>query len=147
MKQPKRHTPTFWTQRSRVKCRVILQTNTMTDMSFLTCFVPMYAYTCWYKWSFQKMPHTYKDVEKRHLKATYITVDHWETLAQDRQQWRQAIHKGKVILKKIYHKNINMIKISAMAFLMLLPLSSFVSIAGEASNFKSHYSLTNEQSM
>ena len=37
----------------------------------------------------------YKDVVKRHLKATHITVDHWETLAQDRQQWRQAIHKGK----------------------------------------------------
>ena len=37
----------------------------------------------------------YKDVVKRHLKATHITVDHWETLAKDRQQWRQAIHKGK----------------------------------------------------
>ena len=37
----------------------------------------------------------YKDVVKRHLKATHITVDHWEILAQDRQQWRQAIHKGK----------------------------------------------------
>ena len=29
------------------------------------------------------------------IKATHITVDHWETLAQDRQQWRQAIHTGK----------------------------------------------------
>ena len=37
----------------------------------------------------------YKHVVKRHLKATHITVDHWETLAQDRQRWRQAIHKGK----------------------------------------------------
>ena len=37
----------------------------------------------------------YKDVVKQHLKATHITVDHWETLALDRQQWRQAIHKGK----------------------------------------------------
>ena len=37
----------------------------------------------------------YNDVVKRHLKATHITVDHWETLAQDRQQWRQAIHNGK----------------------------------------------------
>ena len=37
----------------------------------------------------------YKDGVKRHLKATHITVDHWETLAQDRQQWRQAIHKRK----------------------------------------------------
>ena len=37
----------------------------------------------------------YKDVVKRHLKATNITVDHWETLAQDRQHWRQAIHNGK----------------------------------------------------
>ena len=36
----------------------------------------------------------YKDVVKRHLKATYITVDYWETIAQDRQHWRQAIHKG-----------------------------------------------------
>ena len=36
----------------------------------------------------------YKDVGKRHLKATHITVDNWETLAQDRQQWRQAIYKG-----------------------------------------------------
>ena len=26
----------------------------------------------------------YKDVVKRHLKATHITVDHWETLAQHR---------------------------------------------------------------
>ena len=37
----------------------------------------------------------YKDVVKRHLKATHITVDHCETLAQDRQQWRQAIHTVK----------------------------------------------------
>ena len=37
----------------------------------------------------------YKDVVKRHLKTTHITVDHWETHAQDRQQWRQAIHRGK----------------------------------------------------
>ena len=37
----------------------------------------------------------YKDVVKRHIKAKHITVDHWETLAQDRQQWRQVIHKGK----------------------------------------------------
>ena len=36
----------------------------------------------------------YKYLVIRHLKATHITVDHWETLAQDRQQWRQAIHKG-----------------------------------------------------
>jgi predicted GTPase len=88
----------------------------------------------------------YKDVVKRHLKATHITVDHWETLAQDRQQWRQAIHKGKATLKKRYHKNTNMITISAMAFLMLLPLSSSVSTAGEALNHKLDYSLTNEQS-
>ena len=43
VKQPKRHTPTFCTMRSRVKCRVILQTIIMTDMSFQTCFVPMYV--------------------------------------------------------------------------------------------------------
>ena len=42
----------------------------------------------------------YKDVVKRHLKATHITVDNWKTLAQDRQQWRQAIHKGKSHIEK-----------------------------------------------
>ena len=36
----------------------------------------------------------YKDVVKRHLKATHIAVVTWVTLAQDRQRWRQAIHKG-----------------------------------------------------
>ena len=42
---------------------------------------------------------------KRHLKATHITVDHWETLAKDRQQWRQAIHTGKShIEEKIQQK-------------------------------------------
>ena len=39
-----------------------------------------------------------------------------------------------------------MITISVMAFLMLLPLSSSVSTAGEALHLKSDYSLTNEQS-
>ena len=42
----------------------------------------------------------YKDVVKRHVKATHITVDHWETLAQDRQQWRQAIRKGKSLIEE-----------------------------------------------
>ena len=37
-------------------------------------------------------------------------------------------------------------KISAMAFLILLPLSSSVSTAGEGLNLKLDYSLTNEQS-
>ena len=37
----------------------------------------------------------YKDVVKRHLKAAHIAVDTWKSLAQDRQQWRQVIHKGK----------------------------------------------------
>ena len=47
----------------------------------------------------------YKDVIKRHLKAIHITVDHWETLAKDRQQWRQAIHTGKShIEEKIQQK-------------------------------------------
>ena len=54
----------------------------------------------------------YKDVVKRHLKATHITVDHCETLAQDRQQWRQAIHKGKshieVKLSKKYQHDHNL---------------------------------------
>ena len=27
----------------------------------------------------------YKDIVKRHLKATHITAYHWETLAKDRQ--------------------------------------------------------------
>ena len=79
----------------------------------------------------------YKDVVKWHLKATHITVNNWETLVQDRQQWKQAI------LKKIYHKNTNMITISAIAFLMLLPLSSSVPTAGEALKLKLDYSLTN----
>ena len=36
------------------------------------------------------------DVTQRcSLKATHIAIDTWETLAQDRQQWRQAIHKWK----------------------------------------------------
>jgi len=55
--------------------------------------------------------------------------------------------KEKAILKKRYHKNTNMITISAMASLMLLPLSSSVSTAGEALNLKMDCSLTNEQSM
>ena len=46
----------------------------------------------------------YKDVVKRHLKVTNIAVDTLDTLARDRQQWRQAIHKGKAILKKRYPK-------------------------------------------
>ena len=64
----------------------------------------------------------YKDVVKRHLKATHITVDHWETLAQDRQQRRQAIHKGKSHIEEMLQTNINMITIYSMAFLVLLPL-------------------------
>ena len=87
----------------------------------------------------------YKDVVKRHIKATHITVDHWVTLAQDRQQWRQTIYKGKSHIEEDrshkYHT------ISAMGFLMLLPLSSSVSTAGEALKLKLDYSLTNEQSM
>ena len=55
--------------------------------------------------------------------------------------------KERAIMKKIYHKNTNMITISAMTFLMLLPLSSSVSTAGEALKLKLEYSLTNEQSM
>ena len=44
--------------------------------------------------------------------------------------------KETTILKKRDHKNTNMITIYAMAFLMLLPLSSSVSTAGEALNLK-----------
>ena len=54
--------------------------------------------------------------------------------------------KEKATLKKGYNKNTNMITISAIAFMMLLPLSSSVSTAGEALNLKLDYSLTNEQS-
>ena len=50
------------------------------------------------------------------------------------------------MLKKIYHNNTNMITISAMDFLMLQPLSSSVSTAGEALKLKLDYFLTNEQS-
>ena len=54
--------------------------------------------------------------------------------------------KERVILKKRYHKNSNMITISALAFLLLLPLSYSVSTAGEALKLKLDYSLTDEQS-
>ena len=77
----------------------------------------------------------YKGVVKRHLNATHITVDY---------SGGRAFTKEKVTLKNRYHKNTNMITISAMAFLMLLPLSSSVSTAGEALNLKLDYSLTNE---
>ena len=47
----------------------------------------------------------YKDVVKRHLKATHTTVDHCETLAKYRQQWIQAIHTGQShIEEKIQQK-------------------------------------------
>ena len=52
----------------------------------------------------------------------------------------------KATLKKRYNKNTNTITISAMAFLIFLPLSSSVSTAGEDLNLKLDYSLTNEQS-
>ena len=84
----------------------------------------------------------YKDVVKRHLKATHITVDHWETFAQDRQQWRQAIHKGKSQIEE----NIQQKYQHDHNLLMLLPLSSSVSTPGEGLNLKLDYSLTNEQS-
>ena len=85
----------------------------------------------------------YKDVVKRHLKATHITVDHWETLAQDRQQWRQAIHKGKghigeKIQQKYQHDHNLRHGLPGAP-----PLSSSVSTAGEVLNLKLDYSLTN----
>ena len=46
------------------------------------------------------------------------------------------------IEEKILQKNTNMITISAMAFLMLLPLSSSVSTAGEALKLKLDPTLT-----
>ena len=88
----------------------------------------------------------YKYVIKRHLRDTHITVDHWETLAKIDNSGGWPFTKEKAILKKIYHKNTNMITTSAMAFLMLLPLPSSVSTVGEALNHKLDYSLTNDQS-
>ena len=43
----------------------------------------------------------YKDVVKRHLKATHITVDHWETLAKD---GGKPYTQEKATLKKRYKK-------------------------------------------
>ena len=44
----------------------------------------------------------YKDVIKRHLKASHIAIDTREALAQERQQWRQAIHTGRKDIPKIH---------------------------------------------
>ena len=74
------------------------------------------------------------------------TVDHWVPLHKIDNSRDRPFTKEKATLKKIYHKNTNMITISAMAFLMLLPLSSSVSTAGEALTLKLDYSLTKEQS-
>ena len=37
----------------------------------------------------------YKDVIKRHLKATDISIENWENIARDRARWRSAIRFGK----------------------------------------------------
>ena len=37
----------------------------------------------------------YKDVIKRHLKATDISIENWENIAKDRARWRSAIRFGK----------------------------------------------------
>ena len=50
--------------------------------------------------------------------------------------WRLLHTIHYTILKKIYHSNTNMITISAMVFLMFLPLSYPVSTAGEALHLK-----------
>ena len=71
----------------------------------------------------------YKDVVKQHLKTTHITVDTWEALALDRQQWRQAIHNGKNhIEEKISQKY----QLCHNLRLMFLPLLSSVSTVEEA---------------
>ena len=88
-----------------------------------------------------------KDVVKRHLKATHITETTGRFLHKIDNGRGRPFTKEKAILKIRYHKNTSMITISAMAFLMLLPLSSSVSTAGEALNHKLDYSLTNEQSI
>ena len=88
----------------------------------------------------------YKDALKRHLEATLIAVDNWETLAQVRQQWRQAIHKGnshieeKISQKYQHDHNLRHGFPDASG-----PISS-VSTAGEALKLKLDYSLNDEQS-
>ena len=82
------------------------------------------------------LPHT--NVHTIHAETDHDT--------QDRQQWRQAIQKGKSHIEENISQKTNMVTISALAFLMLLPLSSSVSTAGEALNRKLDYSRTNEQS-
>ena len=42
----------------------------------------------------------YKDVLKKHLKATYIPVNTWKSTAQDRQQCRRAIHQGNINIEE-----------------------------------------------
>ena len=57
-----------------------------------------------------------------------------------------SINKERSHIEETISQNTNMITISAMAFLVLLPLSSSVSTVGEALKPKLDYSLTNEQS-
>ena len=46
-----------------------------------------------------------KDVLKRHLKATHIPVNTWESTAQDRQQWRRVIHQGEIHIEENITQN------------------------------------------
>ena len=85
----------------------------------------------------------YKDVVKRHLKATHITVDHWETLAKDRQQWR---HTGKSHIEEKIQQKYQHDHNLRHGLPDPSALSSSVSTAGEGLNLKLDYSLTNEQS-
>ena len=89
----------------------------------------------------------YKDVVERHLKATHIPVDHWETLAKDRQQWRQAIHKGKNHIEENISQKYQRDHYLRNGFPNTsAPIIFSVSIAGETLNLKLDYSVTNEQS-
>ena len=88
----------------------------------------------------------YKDEVKRHLKTTHIPVDHCETLAHDRQQWRQAIHTGKSHIEENISQKYQHDHNLRHGFPDASAPSSSVSTAGEALNHKLDCSRTNEQS-
>ena len=62
--------------------------------------------------------------------ATHIAIDTWETLALDREQWRQATHKGKSHIEETIDHNLR------NGFPYAFSLSSSVSTAGEALQVK-----------
>ena len=72
-----------------------------------------------------------KDVVRRHLKATYFAIDTGRLLHKIDNSGGRPFTMERAILKNRYHKNTNMITISAMAFQMLLHLASSVSTVAE----------------